>query len=579
MTIRHTLITLAAAAVSAVALLASCSSYEAKRAIAAADSLAVADPSAAVTLADSVLAGDGLSRADRMKLALLKAKAQGTLGIRANADTLRLLDDYYDSNGTPNDRMTAKYIQGGQSVLKGELPLALQYFHEAGERADTTSDDCDFRTLHKVHVHSAKLFLYQNTLKYASDENSLALKYALKAKDTLNVLVTIEQKANILSLQGKTDSAKVIRMKLYELYRKYGCDRYAATCLGPVIQILINEDSLAKAKSYMSIYENESGLFDKQGNIEKGREAYYKFKGYYYLKINKPDSAEYFFRKGIKGNTSLEGLGSIYYGLFNLYSKLQCLDSVAKYARLSHNTNDDAYKHRSTTHLQQMQALYNYNNFKAMAENAEKDAEEARLFGLFAVAVSLLIIIGISLGAKIYIIKKRNIRDAEKREYERNISDLEKAKREYMILTESQQAEINNLIAEKAEEIERLTKEKNEYVRERKSYLKETLANAEIVKTLERHAKKDFKSMSVSEVNQLKALFADYEPLSRWEHKLSCNDYQVCLLVKLGFGPADLAILTGLSASNISNIRKRLLMKMTGKDGSTKDFDRYIRSL
>ena len=124
MTIRHTLITLAAAAVSAVALLASCSSYEAKRTIAAADSLAVADPSAAVTLADSVLAGDGLSRADRMKLALLKAKAQGTLGIRANADTLRLLDDYYDSNGTPNDRMTAKYIQGAQSVLKGELPLA-----------------------------------------------------------------------------------------------------------------------------------------------------------------------------------------------------------------------------------------------------------------------------------------------------------------------------------------------------------------------------------------------------------------------------------------------------------------------
>lgn len=164
MTIRHTLITLAAAAVSAVALLASCSSYEAKRTIAA-DSLAVADPSAAVTLADSVLAGDGLSRADRMKLALLKAKAQGTLGIRANADTLRLLDDYYDSNGTPNDRMTAKYIQGAQSVLKGELPLALQYFHEAGERADTTSDDCDFRTLHKVHVHSAELFLYQNTLK------------------------------------------------------------------------------------------------------------------------------------------------------------------------------------------------------------------------------------------------------------------------------------------------------------------------------------------------------------------------------------------------------------------------------
>ncbi len=44
----------------------------------------------------------------------------------------------------------------------------------------------------------------------------------MKAKDTLNAIITYEQKANIYSKQYLIDSVISIREKLYGLYSKYG---------------------------------------------------------------------------------------------------------------------------------------------------------------------------------------------------------------------------------------------------------------------------------------------------------------------------------------------------------------------
>lgn len=85
--------------------------------------------------------------------------------------------------------------------------------------------------------------------------------------------------------------------------------------------------------------------------------------------------------------------------------------------------------------------------------------------------------------------------------------------------------------------------------------------------------------MDKDEISRLKELFKDYRPLSTWENTLNNNEYLICLLVRLDFVPAEICILTDSSSSNISNIRKRLLVKMTGHEGSPKDFDKYIKSL
>ena len=100
--------------------------------------------------------------------------------------------------------------------------MALQYFHEAATKADTTDSSCDFLTLHRIHAWSAEIFKNQRAFSDAFHENSLAFKYAMKAKDALSAIITYEQKANIYYIQDLTDSAITIRKRLYELYSKYG---------------------------------------------------------------------------------------------------------------------------------------------------------------------------------------------------------------------------------------------------------------------------------------------------------------------------------------------------------------------
>ena len=246
--------------------LASCDSAETRQRIAAADSLAEASPRAAIALADSLAPGVA-SRSSRMRLALIKAKAQNKLGMRLPKDTLAMLADYYDSHGSVNERMLADYIQGWACLDNDDTPKALHYFHSAAENADTAANDCDYKTLHKVHVWTAQLLMDNDVLAEAMNENRLAMKYALKAKDTLNALITMEQQANIYDGMDVADSAFTIRRGLYALYMKHGFPRQAAISLGPLVNKLAKLGEFAEAKRCLGVYESKSGLFDGNGNI------------------------------------------------------------------------------------------------------------------------------------------------------------------------------------------------------------------------------------------------------------------------------------------------------------------------
>ena len=108
----------------------------------------------------------------------------------------------------------------------------------------------------------------------------------MKAKDTLNAIITYEQKANIYKLKGNIDSVISIREKLYGLYSKYGYKRETAYSLGPLIDIYAKRGNISKAKHALDLYEKMSERFDKYGKIKKGLEIFYAIKGYYYLSIN-----------------------------------------------------------------------------------------------------------------------------------------------------------------------------------------------------------------------------------------------------------------------------------------------------
>ena len=559
----------------------SCGQQAADRDIAVADSLSEAAPQRAMTLIDSLEGESAMNKSRHMKLLLLKAKVRNKLAMPMSTDSQKDIADYFDKHGDSNERMLAYYILGCAYQRSQDAPMALQYFHEAAAKADTTDSSCDFLTLHRIHVWSAEILKNQRAISDAFHENSLAFKYAMKAKDTLSAIITYEQKANIYSKQYLIDSVISIREKLYGLYSKYGYKREAAYSLGPLIDIYAKNGNISKAKHALDVYEKMSGRFDKYGNIKKGLEVHYAIKGYYYLSINDYDSARLCFDKCLKTTSNYPNdFGYSYEGLTELYKKLHRPDSVAKYSELTRQMTDSFYTRMSTEHLQQMQAMYNYNRYRQNAEEAEKDALRTKYISIIIIMAIMAAAIGGALAVRTYIIRKRRARVNEIKEYKRSISELKKARRELDILTENRQTRMESLIKEKEEEIERLQKEKAEYEKKKDIAARITpFADEPVVRILRRHAEKEHVMMSGEERKMLISLFDSYEEISRLKAVLSESEYELCLLVKLGFAPSQINMLTGRSLQDIANIRKRMYNRITGKEGSSRDFDRYIKSL
>ena len=556
----------------------SCGQQAADRDIAAADSLSEAAPQRAMTLIDSLEGESTMNKSRHMKLLLLKAKVRNKLAMPMSTDSLKDIADYFDKHGDSNERMLAYYILGCAYFDGKDAPMALQYFHEAAAKADTTDSNSDFLTLHRIHVWSAEIFKNQRAFSDAFHENSLAFKYAMKAKDTLNAIITYEQKANIYKLKGNIDSAISIREELYTMYKKNGADKMAAISLGPLITTLAKYNMIEKSGKYLNIYEKESGLFDKYGNIKNGREIFYSIKGYYYLYNNCIDSAIFYFNKCLNTTKSYPSdYIFTYKGLTELYKKLHRPDSVAKYADLARMMTDSAYAQMSTEHLQQMQAMYNYNRYRQTAEEAEKDALRTKYISIIIIMAIMAAAIGGALAVRTYIMRKRRARVDEIKEYKRKINELEMSRAELESINSGLNAEVNRMIEEKTKKIDIL---KTEYEKNFNNVKDKDLFECEpIVIQIRWKARKTTKPMDKDEISRLKELFKDYRPLSNWENTLNNNEYLICLLVRLDFVPAEICILTDLSSSNISNIRKRLLEKMTGREGSPKDFDKYIKSL
>lgn len=598
----------------------SCGDTKVVRNIATADSLTEVNQQEAVRYIDSVARADkGMSRNDRMRLLLLRMKALNKTDCPLDTDTLASLVKYFDRHGTANDRMLANYILGCYYICKGNPPEAMRYLHLAADAADTTDAGCDWRTLHKVHVHTAQQLMYQNALMDAMDENALALKYAMAAKDTFNAIITLEQCSNIYLNQGIVDKAFDIRSKLYGMYMRHGYTKEAAISLGMLVRMQAERGNLAEAKRCIDIYEKESGLIDSNGNIEKGRESYYVNKAIYLTKVNKLDSAEYYFRKCVNTTNQLNNLKDCYIGLSDLYKRRHNLDSIAKYSDLARITTTSMYAEMNTTHLQQMRAKYNYNEYKLSAEVYKRKALSARLTTI----IMLLVVSILAICVAIYIRKKRRARRMEVIKYERSIAELEKARLELYTVNESQQAEMARMIDEKTKEIERQRKNDESYIhelersrdelydlserqkaefnrlikakdaqidqlyQEKQKYEKVTTkanninkySDKPIIKQLKHHARHDFMPMTNEDISRLKELFVGEERFSKIENIVNEYEYQVCMLIRTGFTPSDICILMNTSKSSIANVRKKLYKKLTGRNGSSKDFDAYINSL
>lgn len=494
------------------------------------------------------------------------------------------LVSYFDRHGEANEQMRSRYILGRTYYCLGELPRALEMYNDAADCADTTSADCEYKILSRIHAQSAIIFNLQVQPRSQLQELRLAEHYAWKGKDTLQAIECFAQQGDVYSFWGMADSAIYIKETASTLFKNVGKENRAYQTLGPTIRLLVRKGLLAKARQYCISYEGISGLFDENNNIESGREIYYSIKGDYYLAVNQIDSAESLFRKELRYGRDLNNKIAGCRGLQKVFELRKKPDSIAKYATFAYELNDSAYSLSEMQNIQKFQASYNYNHHKFLAEQSEKKAQQS--LNMLIIIIALVIVL--SLLAFFLFRSYRAKRKAEILEYRNDLEKLEKLQTELQDICSEEKLSPWEIFDKKHEEIVAILNRVTAYKRKNRqplATLEERLSKAPVVKRLKDYINANpYQKASQADFAELRSLINEeiphfYTTLNTPQYTLSEIEYDVSMLLRVRFSPMDIHKLTGMSPGYVSNMRSRLLLRVYGLDGSPSAYDKHVLAI
>lgn len=545
------------------------------------DTLTEARPDSALRMLDS-LGGEkaGWSRRQRMKYDLLHLKAENKAFVPLTSDSVaRDLVDYYDTWGNANERMTAHYLLGCVYRDKGDSPQAIDTYLDAVAQADTTSKDCDFRTISRIYAQMAGEYHKQLLLTSEIKVRKQASYYSFLAGDTFRTIFNIEKCVPAYIMLNKKDSAEIILKRIRELYINNGLYKEALQS-SIVLMFLYSQDITRNSELHQLIneYEKESTFFDKNHELPPSKRQYNYYKGLYYENNHQLDSAEYNYRKVYRPNMSFSDKDPMYRGLLSVFSKRHQSDSIAKYARLYCEVNDSSIAKKDQELTAQMAASYNYSLHQKEARESEAKANRFFLW-LIVILFTFLIFVFMTLYVYRNIkLKKQAVQD-----------DYIRLQQEKMALEELLAQNQNSYaveIEEKRATIEALeTKLKENRTYQEFNAIDETIKGDEIVEKFKNIANGRGNAPTYSEWARLRTLIdstlPDFVPFIKTHcPAVSESDIELCLLVRLGFRTDQIATLMHLSPSGVSKSKARLLQKIFHEDiGGAKEFEKMLLAI
>ena len=521
------------------------------------------------------------SQSQKMRYELLRHKAMNKACITFTSDSvMKEVVDYYDNHGSANERMLANYVLGCVYRDMHEAPMALEYYNKATEQADTTATDCDYGTLYRVYSQMGILFSKQYLPYQLLDAFGKAEKYAYLTKDTLNAIINYQNKGDAYGYLGKKDSVIAINLQAAKLFKKHGNDYAAAIAFGCNYDYYIEKKDSINAKKAFEAY-NSTG-YEGNSNYEDAKAYVLYQKGTYYLFVNKQDSAYDNLSLSFKMCKSYSIKAATTKALAQYYAKVNQPAMAMKYALQSSEYNDSDLIEARKTQLQQVQAMYDYSRNQEIAKNAEQKAERSTRMNYMIVLSCLMLFLLLSyIYRKQIAIKKKKIA-VSKLLYEDSLLKLKRLQDERAKLVAENDSKLAQVIMEKENTISKLKAEIT-HIQER--YSLSSVSDADLIlkdssiykkiKFIEVHPKEkmceeDWKELA----DTIEEVVPNFIPVLK--NKLNDKDYQICLLVRLGFSTSLVARLLGLSDAAISKSRKTMLKKICRKEGKPKEFDEYI---
>ena len=548
-----------------------------------ADSLIHNNPDSAVILLEELKRSMAFEpQATQMYYQLQTIKAKDKAYITHTSDSLiKTVVKYYEER-KDRERLPETYYYAGRVYRDlGDAPQALEYFFKAIE---STKERTKYKLISRIYSQTGMLYLYQDTYDQALKVFRKAYQYCLLDKDSIGMVYSLRDIGRTFTTLNCPDSA---------LYYYKGALKYAEQIHNNHL-IGVVQGELSGLYIQLEMYPEAFAAIQCSNKYIKGHNIapFYAILADYYYYTNQLDSATFYYTQTASFDDLYQKQGS-YKGLGNIARKKgqykEAMEYFDKYLIYTDSIKDIT----NTETIRKMQSLYNYQLKEKENSRLQHQAANYKLWNILLV-FSLLSLVFLFIAYHQFrkkkeqqrLVKQERIKQIQKDRYAQSNTYLEKNKEQIKVLELSlHKAEIekDQLRQDLLKAQKSLIEKTNEQITATQRVQKQSelaLKHSDIYKKFhfavqgsdEKIGNDDWKELmcAVDEAyNQFTTRLLELYPMKTIE-------IQVCVLIKIGLSPAQIAFITIRSRQAISSIRKRLYSKVMGKDGTPEQWDNFI---
>lgn len=548
-----------------------------------ADSLIHNNPDSAVILLEELKRSMAFEpQATQMYYQLLTIKAKDKAYITHTSDSLiKTVVKYYEER-KDRERLPETYYYAGRVYRDlGDAPQALEYLQKAIE---STKDCTDYRLISRIYSQTGTLYLYQDTYDQALEVFRKAYQYCLSDKDSIGMVYSLRDIGRTFTTLNCADSA---------LYYYKGALNYAEQIHNNHLVGVVQAE-LSGLYIQLEMYPEAFTAIQCSNKYIKGHNIapFYAILADYYYYTNQLDSATFYYTQTASFDDLYQKQGS-YKGLGNIARKKGQYKEAMEYFDKYLICTDSIKDITNTETIRKMQSLYNYQLKEKENSKLQRQAANYKLWNILLI-FSLLSLVFLFIAYHQFrkkkeqqqLVKQERIKQIQKDRYAQSNTYLEKNKEQIKVLELSlHKAEIekDQLRQDLLKAQKSLIEKTNEQITATQRVQKQSelaLKHSDIYKKFhfavqgsdEKIGNDDWKELmcAVDEAyNQFTTRLLELYPMKTIE-------IQVCVLIKIGLSPAQIAFITIRSRQAISSIRKRLYSKVMRKDGTPEQWDNFI---
>ena len=548
-----------------------------------ADSLIHNNPDSAVILLEELKRSMAFEpQATQMYYQLLTIKAKDKAYITHTSDSLiKTVVKYYEER-KDRERLPETYYYAGRVYRDlGDAPQALEYLQKAIE---STKDCTDYRLISRIYSQTGTLYLYQDTYDQALEVFRKVYQYCLSDKDSIGMVYSLRDIGRTFTTLNCADSA---------LYYYKGALNYAEQIHNNHLVGVVQAE-LSGLYIQLEMYPEAFTAIQCSNKYIKGHNIapFYAILADYYYYTNQLDSATFYYTQTASFDDLYQKQGS-YKGLGNIARKKgqykEAMEYFDKYLIYTDSIKDIT----NTETIRKMQSLYNYQLKEKENSKLQRQAANYKLWNILLV-FSLLSLVFLFIAYHQFrkkkeqqqLVKQERIKQIQKERYAQSNTYLEKNKeqiKEVELSLHKAEIEKDQLRQDLLKAQKSLIEKTNEQITATQRVQKQSelaLKHSDIYKKFhfavqgsdEKIGNDDWKELmcAVDEAySQFTTRLLELYPMKTIE-------IQVCVLIKIGLSPAQIAFITIRSRQAISSIRKRLYSKVMGKDGTPEQWDNFI---